>query len=65
MPYVQWVLPAASLQDVSIGRILMLLPILVYLPVICGVSYRLGHNQFSVREHLVFAKKEEQDEEDA
>ena len=56
MPYVQWVMPSA-LPNTTIGQIMLLLPILLYIPVVCAVSYRLGHNQFSIREHLVFAKK--------
>ena len=56
MPYVQWVMPSA-LPNTTIGQIMLLLPILLYIPVVCAVSYRMGHNQFSIREHLVFAKK--------
>lgn len=56
MPYVQWVMPHA-LTDTTIGQLLLQLPILVYIPLVCGVSYRLGHKQFSIRERLVFAKK--------
>ena len=56
MPYVQWVMPSA-LPNTTIGQIMLLLPILLYIPAVCAVSYRLGHNQFSIREHLVFAKK--------
>lgn len=64
MPYVQWVMPAASLQDTAIWQLLLLLPMLLYVPIVCGISYRLGHKQFSIREHLVFAsKKENADEE--
>lgn len=56
MPYVQWVMPAA-LSHTTIGQIMLLLPILLYIPLVCGISYRLGHKQFSIRERLVFAKK--------
>lgn len=56
MPYVQWVMPS-PLSDTTIGQIMLLLPILLYIPAVCAVSYRLGHKQFSIREHLVFAKK--------
>lgn len=56
MPYVQWVMPNA-LPNTTLGEILLLLPMLVYIPVVCGVAYRMGHKQFSIREHLVFAKK--------
>lgn len=57
MPYVQWVMPAGNLQDTAIWQLLLLLPILLYIPIVCGVAYRMGHRQFSIREHLVFAKK--------
>lgn len=56
MPYVQWVMPNA-LSNTTITQLLLLLPTLLYIPVVCGISYRLGHKQFSIRERLVFAKK--------
>lgn len=59
MPYVQWVMPAGTLQNTAIWQLLLLLPTLVYVPVVCGVAYRMGHKQFSIREHLVFAKKKD------
>lgn len=57
MPFVQWVLPTSTLQNVPVWQLFLLLPMLAYLPMVCGVSYRLGHKQFSIREHLVFTKK--------
>lgn len=56
MPYVQWVMPNV-LSNTTITQLLLLLPTLLYIPVVCGISYRLGHKQFSIRERLVFAKK--------
>ncbi len=63
MPYVQWVMPSA-LPNTTLGQLLLLLPMLLYIPLVCGISYRLGHNQFSIREHLVFAKKDKQTDEE-
>lgn len=58
MPFVNWMTANGSLQDAAIWQLLLLLLMLLYLPVVCGVSYQLGHRQFSLREHLVFSKKE-------
>lgn len=60
MPFVNWVMPSGSLQDTQLWQILLLLIMVFYIPVVCGVSYRFGHKQFSIREHLVFAKKPEE-----
>lgn len=57
MPFVKMVLPAATMQETTVYQILLLLPILLFLPVVCGVSYFMGHRQFSIHEYLVFAKK--------
>ena len=57
LPFVQWVMPAASLQDTAVWQLFLLLPMLLFIPIVCGISYRLGHKQYSIREHLVFAKK--------
>lgn len=59
LPYVNWVMPAGSLAETPVWQLFLLLPILLYLPVVCGVSYRMGHQQFSIREHLIFAKNEQ------
>lgn len=64
MPFVNWVMPAGSLQETAVWQLLLLLPILLYLPLVCGVSYRLGHKQFSIRERLVFAKSEKKTDEE-
>ena len=57
LPYVKWALPAANVCDADIMQLLLLLPMMLFVPIVCGVSYRMGHNHFSIREHLVFAKK--------
>ena len=59
MPYINWVTYNGDLQKTTIWQILLLLPMLLYIPAVCGVAYRLGHKQFSIREHLLFAKKEQ------
>ena len=64
LPYVSWMMPAASLQNTTVGQLLLLLPMLLFIPVVCGVSYRMGHTQYSIREHLVFAKKHEENDEE-
>ncbi len=58
MPYINWLTYNGDLQKTAIWQIVLLLPMLLYIPVVCGISYRLGHKQFSIREHLIFAKKE-------
>lgn len=63
-PLVQWITSGGNLHETAIWQLLLLLPMLLYLPVVCGVSYRLGHKQFSIHEHLVFAKKDEKDSEE-
>ena len=57
-PYVQWMTSGGNLHEAAVWQLLLLLPMLLYLPIVCGVSYRMGHKQFSIHEHLVFAKKE-------
>ena len=56
-PYVQWMTSGGNLHETPIWQLLLLLPMWLYLPIVCGVSYQLGHKQFSIHEHLVFAKK--------
>ena len=59
MPYVNWVTANGNLSHTTVWHLVALLPMLTYVPIVCGVSYRLGHKQFSIREHLVFSKKAE------
>ena len=64
-PYVNWVLGSAkSSADVSWYRLLLLMPTFFYVPVISGVSYRLGGNQFSFAEFITFKKNAEQIDEE-
>lgn len=64
LPYVTWVMPVAGVQNAEITQLLLLLPMLLFVPIVCGVSYRMGHNHFSIREHLVFAKKKAENDEE-
>lgn len=59
MPFINWVTFNGDLQNTAVWQLVLLLPMLLYVPIVCGISYRMGHNQFSIREHLVFAKKKE------
>lgn len=62
-PFVNWITANGNLQACSIWQLFALLLMAAYLVVVCGVSYQLGHQQFSIHEHLVFAKKKADDEE--
>lgn len=62
MPFVNWMTANGMLQDTAVWQLFVLLLMVAYLPVVCGVSYQLGHNQFSIHEHLVFSKKETEEE---
>ena len=64
MPFINALTYNGDLVKTAVWRIVALLPMLLYVPVVCGIAYRLGHNQFSIREHLVFAKKKETTEEE-
>lgn len=57
MPFVNWVTANGNLQACSVWQLFALLLMAVYVVVVCGVSYQMGHQQFSIHEHLVFAKK--------
>lgn len=59
MPFINWVTSNGDMSATSVWQLCLLLPMLLYIPVVCGVAYRMGHSQFSLREHLVFAKKAE------
>ncbi len=64
-PILMWVVGAAkTATDVSFGRLFLLGLPLLYVPVVCAVSYRLGGRQFSIAEFITFAKKKEETEEE-
>lgn len=64
MPFINWVTSNGDMHNTAIWQFLLLLPMLLYIPIVCGISYRMGHNQFSIREHLVFSKKKEETDEE-
>lgn len=64
MPFVNWVTANGNLAQTTVWKIVALLPMVAYVPIVCGISYQLGHQQFSIREHLVFAKKREETDEE-
>ena len=62
MPFVNWITANGNLQACSVWQLFALLLMAVYIVVVCGVSYQMGHQQFSIHEHLVFAKKKPEEE---
>lgn len=64
MPFVNWLTMNGNIVQTSVWQIVALLPVVAFVPAVCGISYQLGHRQFSIREHLVFAKKAEETEEE-
>lgn len=62
MPFVNWVTANGNLQACSVWQLFALLLMAAYIVVVCGVSYQMGHQQFSIHEHLVFAKKSPEEE---
>lgn len=61
-PFVNWMTASGNLQVCSLWQLFALLLMAVYIVVVCGVSYQMGHQQFSIHEHLVFAKKKPEEE---
>ena len=53
-----------SISEVAVWRLLLLLPTLLFVPLISGIAYRMGGNQFSIAEFLTFKKKKEPAEEE-
>ena len=64
LQYTDWVMPSGNLQETAVWQLLLLIPTLLFVPIVCGISYQLGHKQFSIREHLVFTKKTSDDDEE-
>ena len=64
MPFNNWIMPSNLLDKTAVWQILVLAISLLFVPAVSGVSYQLGHRQFSIREHLVFAKKTEETEDE-
>lgn len=64
MPFINWVTSNGNMADTAVWQLFLLLPMLLYVPVVSGIAYRMGHKQFSIREHLVFAKKKKEEPEE-
>ena len=62
-PYINWLLGAAS-SSMSIAwwKILLLAPTFLFVPVVSGISYRLGGNRFSFTEFITFKKNDTEDD---
>ena len=65
-PYVNWLTAGvSSAAELELWRLLLLLiPIILVVPAVSAVAYRLGGHQFSVAEFLTFAKPKETQTED-
>lgn len=57
LPYVESVIPStvSNPADVSWLGIAATIPVLLALPVVCGIGYLLGYKEFSVRDRLVYS----------
>lgn len=62
MPFVNWITANGNLQDCSVWQLFALWLMSVYIIVVCGISYQMGHQQFSIHEHLVFSHKKTEEE---
>lgn len=56
MPFVNTITSNGLIAETAIWKLFLLLIPLGFIVAVCGIAYRLGHKQFSVRERLVFAK---------
>lgn len=60
LPYFNWLVgEATTAADVSLIRLLLMLPMLLIVPVVCGIAYRLGGQSFSIAEFITFQKKKD------
>lgn len=66
LPFVNWMIGGVTATaEVALWRLLVLLvPVILVVPVVSAVAYRLGGHQFSVAEFLTFVKKKETDVEE-
>lgn len=46
-----------TLSDITLWRLILLLPTYLFVPLVSGVAYRLGGKQFSLAEFITFKKK--------
>ena len=56
MPFVNAITSNGLIAETPAAKLLLLLLPLCFIVAVCGIAYRLGYKQFSVRERLVFAK---------
>lgn len=58
-PYVNWILGAADGSTViEWWKLLLLLPIYLFVPAVSGISYCIGGRQFSLAEFITFKKSD-------
>lgn len=62
LSYINWVV-GTELAAVTVWQFAALLVPLLFIPVVCWVSYLLGYRQFSIKEHLTYEKQTETDDE--
>ena len=64
-PYTNWVLGTADGNAVvEVWRLLLLLPVYLFVPAVSGASYRLGGRRFSLSEFITFKQKNTESEEE-
>lgn len=58
-PYTNWVLGAVDgTAIIPWWRLILLLPVYLFVPAVSGISYRLGGRRFSLSEFITFKQKE-------
>ena len=63
MPFNNWVLGTfESLSNIALWRFFLLLPTLLFVPIVSGIAYRMGGNHFSLAEFITFKNKKDTDE---
>lgn len=58
LPYINAVMGTAA-TAISVPSLLAVAVTLLFVPAVCGLAYHLGYKQFSIHEHLTYAKKKE------
>lgn len=57
LPYINAVLGnATEPSELPLGGLAACVLTLIYIPVVCAISYRLGFRKFSIKEHLTYKK---------
>ncbi|MBQ1950497.1 MAG: hypothetical protein II363_02745 [Clostridia bacterium] len=65
LPYINWFIPVGvSISEIAFWRLFAVAGLVVFVPAVCVIGYRLGFCQFSIKEHLTYQspEKEEQGE---